>query len=265
IYKPSLRPLLAQYFTKESVIALWLADDVESFHKQLFALASAHIANRPKAAESFALRQNMSRNSPQSVFAALHSASPKEVDCIPYPGFNIHVECDRELIDKDFYLIEPIEWESLRNRPKDIILIAMMGNSALRVPYLPVTDTIPRLLQKQLNGASQKIIVLNFGIAGYTIYEQMMFYTAIVALLRPEIVISMFGGTDWRTGTMNDTLLLKNFQMCYTPGFYEYSAKRLLQSSLPLFTELQIPNPEISDDDVNAAILTRLRQFNDIV
>ncbi|MDE6979338.1 MAG: hypothetical protein K2O85_07205, partial [Helicobacter sp.] len=51
-----------------------------------------------------------------------------------------------------------------------------------------------------------------------------------------------------------------------------YQAKSLFQQMslvqpnlLPLYTELEIPNPKISDTDVNVAIITRLQQFHDIV
>lgn len=193
----------------------------------------------------------------QSVFAILYSTSTQRyVSHIAYPGFNVGSQDKPE--DKNFYLVQKIDFMAIRNRPKDIKLVACFGNSALRVEYLPIENTITSYLQERLG---KQFIVLNFGITGYTIYEQMMLYNALVYPLKPEIVLSFFAGTDFRIGYVCDEYLVKKHQILYTPYFYEKTYKSFTMSALPLYCDMQEINSGISDEDIIESVLIRLEQF----
>ncbi|MCI5967944.1 SGNH/GDSL hydrolase family protein [Helicobacter sp.] len=108
-------------------------------------------------------------------------------------------------------------------------------------------------------------IVINFGVSGYTLYDQMLLYNALVYPLQPEIVIS-FLGTDWYNGFFGCEHLIKTHKMVYSTGLYEIAYKEFCDSDVPLYIE-QSTNPQsynknISIDDVNTAIITRMQQFD---
>lgn len=204
-----------------------------------------------------------------TIFSKLYHSSltrKGRASCVCYPSFNIGISSYKEE-DKNFYFIEKIDFEKLMHRPKNIKLIACFGNSALRVEYLPKEEAITGFLKQKLD--AKEYIVLNFGVTGYTVYEQMMLYGALVYPLKPEIVISYFGGTDWRSGFVSCERLIKLHKMTYTPGFYEYAYKVYCGSEIPLYleqsTEPEAYNQNITIKDINEAICVRLEQFRDIV
>ena len=268
-YKNKMAFLVREYFKEPSqVLKKWLEDDqsMTYFHSQMKAMLNEYYQIKKSNADSLLEWSNKIRSTMigQTIFAKLYTSALIKSDLahIAYPGFNIGISFEKKE-DKNFYFVQKIDFEAIMQRPKDVKLVACFGNSALRVEYLPLEDTITAFLQKKLG---KKYIVLNFGVTGYTIYEQMMLYNALVFPLKPEIVISCFGGTDWRTGIVSCEHLVKTHKMTYTPGFYEYAYKKVTKSELPLYSEIgndrKDINNNILDDDVNEAIAFWLRQFN---
>ena len=141
-------------------------------------------------------------------------------------------------------------------------MIACFGNSALRVEYLPVEEMITEYMKHLVGG--EDYIIVNFGVSGYTLYDQMLLYNALVYPLAPEIVIS-FLGTDWYNGFLGCEHLVKTHQMVYSTGLHEIIYKESCDSDIPLYVE-QSTNPQsynkhISIHDINVAILSRMEQF----
>ena len=196
----------------------------------------------------------------QSVFSILCSTSlqQRSLSHIAYPCFNVAISKDKT-VDKNFYFVQKINFEAIKNRPKSIKLVACFGNSALRVEYLPIENTITSYLQEILGS---NFIVLNFGIQGYTLYEQMMLYHALIYPLKPEIVLSFFAGTDFRIGRICDVYLIKKHQMLYVPYYYEKIYKNFAMSNLPLYCETQEADAKINDGDIIDSLLARLEQFH---
>lgn len=277
-YRPSMAYLVHDFFdSPQKLLEDWRGESfaLPNFHAKLAQLVDGYRKKRAKRNQNLSqFRAQVDSALPHhSVFAKMFHIEPTKgrLSHIPYPGFNVHIATERA--DKNFFF-EEVDWDWIYHRNADTKLIVCFGNSALRLNYLPLHETIVENLRRELQSFApqQTFIVLNLGISGYTIYEQMMLYNALIYPHSPDIVLSFFGGTDWRTGIVSCDILLKTHRMTYTPGYYEYQVKSLFQQTslvqtnrLPLYTELEIPNPKISDTDVNAAITTRLRQFHDIV
>lgn len=267
-YQEKMSKMLKRFLgSAEEVLQDCLSESLTMpiLHSRILALQSAYFKDKRDSAESLAQWGDKIRAKfpNQSIFSMLYTTSitKKSLGHIAYPGFNI-VPSQYKTGDKNFYFIQEVDFESLKNRPKNIKLIACFGNSALRTEYLPLENTITYYLQKHLG--SEKFIVVNFGVSGYTTYEQMMLYNALVYPLKPEIVLSFFAGTDFRIGYACCDYLLKKHKMIYSPYFNEKSYKTFANSDLPLYCELGTSNkanPAIQDKEVIEAILERLEQF----
>lgn len=232
------------------------------FHSKVSAILKLYYQRKLESKTSLAKsgEETRSKFKKQNVFAILYATSmaQKSVSHIAYPGFNVGISTEKTS-DKNFYFIQKIDFEAIKNRPKNIKLVACFGNSALRVEYLPYQSTITSYLQEKLGS---EFMVLNFGITGYTVYEQIMLYHALIYPLKPEIVLSFFGGTDFRVGSICDEYLVKTHQILYGPYFYEKIYKSFTNSHLPLYCELQEAKGRVSNQDMIEAVLVRIEQFN---
>ena len=263
-YKKKMRYLLKDFFSEE-MLTSWLKEpmNLPHFHTQMEALEQKYFRDKLKWRGEIE-----SKLQEKTIFAKMYATSSvikkASLTHIAYPGFNVGLSKEKTE-DKDFYFIQKVDFEKIKNRPKDLKLVACFGNSAMRVEYLPISQSISGILQQRLG---EKYVVLNFGVTGYTLYEQLMLYTALVYQLKPEIVISCFGGTDYRGGLIACESLVKAHHIVYTPWFYEKPYKSFSESELPLYLELgtnSITNPYISYDDINQALVSRLKQFYEYV
>ncbi|WP_297813845.1 hypothetical protein [uncultured Helicobacter sp.] len=267
-YQEKMSRMLKHFFgSAEEVLQDCLSESLTMplLHSKILALQNAYFKDKRDSAESLAQWGDKIRAKfpNQSIFSMLYTTSiaQKSLGHIAYPGFNIIPSQDKTE-DKNFYFIQEVDFESLKNRPKDVKLIACFGNSALRTEYLPLENTITYYLQKHLG--SEKFIVVNFGVSGYTTYEQIMLYNALIYPLKPEIVLSFFAGTDFRISYVCCDYLLKKHNIIYSPYFNERPYKIFANSDLPLYCELGTSNkvnPAIQDKEIIGAILERLEQF----
>ncbi|MCH5323129.1 MAG: hypothetical protein J1E31_06110 [Helicobacter sp.] len=282
-YKKKMRYLLKDFFSEE-MLTSWLKESINlpHFHTQMEALEQKYFQDKKISVQDRLewRKQIESKLQEKTIFAKMYATSVVKkalLTHIAYPGFNVgsqlthiaypwfNVDSQEKPEDKNFYFIQKIDFEKIKNRSKDLKLVACLGNSAMRVEYLPISQSISGILQQRLG---EKYVVLNFGVTGYTLYEQLMLYTALVHQLKPEIVISCFGGTDYRCGLIACESLVKTHHIVYTPWFYEQSYKNFSESELPLYLELgtnSITNPYISYDDINQALVSRLKQFYEYV
>lgn len=277
-YYPTMSYLLPDFFgSAQNLLELWHSESftLPRFHAKLAQLVETYHRNKAERNKGFYdFHTQIDSTLPhRSVFAKMFNIAfiKGESPHIHYPGFSVHIELD-ERADENFYF-ESFDWDMVRNRSADTKLIACFGSSALRLSYLPLCETLTEFLRKELEAhTTTQYIVLNLGIIGYTIYEQMMLYNALIYPLAPDIVLSFFGDSDWRTGFIDCEVILKEHKIIYSPDYHEYQVKKFIESislirlnSLPLLGELEIPNPKISDNDVNLAVAMRLRQFHDVV
>lgn len=266
-YTRSMSYLIKRFFSADILKELLLDDyELSNFHNKLKELAKTHHQNkRDKSANAKTLKKIKEIESAlddRNVFAKIKALSSKNYDnnYMYYPGFSVSSSSFME--DKDFYFIEKIDWEFLQNRPKDKRLIAVFGNSALRVQYLPTSSTITSFMRESLD---ENYVVVNFGVVGASIYEQLLLYNALVYPLKPEIVISCFGGVEYVYAPISDKTLLKRHKISYTPWNWEKSFRDSIHSTLPLYSDIL---GEVSKDcvnlsywDANDAINLRVRQF----
>lgn len=267
-YKAKMSHLLKHFFgSSKEVLESCLSESITMpiLHSKILALANAYFKEKRESAQEIAQwgEKIRSKFTHQSIFSMLYSTSISKMslDHISYPCFNV-VPSQNKVEDKNFYFIKKIDFETIKNRPKDLKLIACFGNSALRVEYLPLEQTITSYLQRIIG---DKFIVVNFGVSAYTTYEQMMLYHALVYPLKPEIVLSFFAGTDFRIAYACCDYLMKQHDIIYSPYFYEKSYKTIAQSDLPLYCENGTShkiNPHIQNEEIIKAILVRLEQFH---
>lgn len=267
-YTKNMKYLLNDFFlNKKDFVANLIKDDfyIKSFHLKLKKLIKRHYRNRNNDVISY--QRELSNIMPnQSVFSKIFETSMNRFsdDYIHYPGFNVlYSKYTKD--DKNFYFIQDIDFEMLEKREKNKKLIVCFGNSALRVEYLPIDHTITAHLSNILN--NEDFIVINCGIGGYTLYEQIMLYNAVIYPLKPDIVVSFFGGVDLIYGFMGCERMLKRHKMIYAKP-WEANYKDLMNSNFPLLVEgsnVDIEQINIDITDVGIAIKTRLMQFKDIV
>ena len=266
-YKEKMSYLLKHFFgSAEEVLEDCLKESITMpiLHSKILALENAYFKDKRDRVQNLVKWGEKIRSKflNQSIFSMLYSSSisKKYIDHISYPCFNI-APSQYKTNDKNFYFIERIDFEAIKNRPKDVKLVACFGNSALRVEYLPLEQTITSYLQKIIG---DKFIVVNFGVSAYTTYEQMMLYHALVYPLKPEIVLSFFAGTDFRIAPVCCDYLMNQHDIIYTPYYYERNYKSFARSDLPLYCEngtRHEANPRVQNEKIIKAILARLEQF----
>ncbi|MDA3967574.1 hypothetical protein [Helicobacter sp. WB40] len=273
-YKNSVQYLLASCFPNTDSLFTELKEsdfELEEIHIKIENIVKKHRELKlQRSMEAKKLRDKIDNTiNNATIFSKILSLSKKSLDLsgtwINYPGFCV-VKSNNKKHDDNFYFIEKIDFESVSQRDKDTKLIACFGNSALRVEYMDFSKSITGYMRESLGDS---YIVLNFGVTGYTIYEQMMLYNALVYPLKPDITLSFFAGTDFRVSSVSDSMMVKRHKMIYTTGVYEYLYKKSVESKMPLWTEMgnleDGINKEISYEDTINAIESRLRQFNAIV
>ncbi|AHE94924.1 TPA: hypothetical protein RPW15_001341 [Campylobacter fetus subsp. venerealis] len=182
---------------------------------------------------------------------------------INYPGFSVsyNANCD----SRSFYFKDKIDFEKLQNRDKK--LIVLFGNSFIRHDWLKtdkggISDFIKVNLKNQ--------IVINAAIHGATLYEQLLVYNALFYKLKPDVVMSFFGGTDYFHAMLGDEILLKNHSIIYNTSISEVDTKELFKSSLPLYLDYTYSLKKLVKEPPNLkeicnALYDRYVQFYSVV
>ena len=104
--------------------------------------------------------------------------------------------------------------ESLRQRNAEHKLVAILGSSAAWSWYTfheeQFSEVLERRLQAFLDGRQrgERVTVLNFGVGGAVLLQEMITWMLHVERLRPELVISHDGPSDFYYGIMADPALL---------------------------------------------------------
>lgn len=272
-YHRKMSFLIERFFPRrKEVLQEWLGEErmMPRLHQTLHNLLKEYRVGKQKTGEDDLerYRQISSKYSQLNIFAKIYETSliKAGLDKINYPGFNIGISYHKTQ-DRNFYFIKPIDFDRIANRSRDEKLIVCFGNSALRVEYLPVEQSITGYMEKYLKG--RKYIILNCGASGYTIYEQLMLYNALIYPLKPDVVVSFFLGTEFRSGVVNCEYLVKTHKMLYGSWWYEGDYKKISGSDLPLrcqmYTNVNAKNNEITDEDIYRAVLMRLNQFRETV
>lgn len=117
---------------------------------------------------------------------------------------------------------------ALANRPPEHKLVVVFGGSAAWSMYSTHEEMFPSRLEALLNtycreaGRSERFTVLNFGMHGHTVLNQMIAYTLFVEPLNPDFVLSHDGFNDLGYGQLSDTFLLRK-GISYQTNLEEWS------------------------------------------
>lgn len=271
-YREKMSYLVDKYFKNpKEVLQEWLSEEknMSNLCAKINSLVQEYRQNkRIKGENELEIYQDFSsKHSSLNVFARIYESAliKSNLTNINYPGFSIGVSFEKR-DDRNFYFVEEIDFAKVANRNSNVKLIACLGNSALRVEYMDFSKSITGYMRESLGDS---YIVLNFGVTGYTIYEQMMLYNALVYPLKPDITLSFFFGTDFRSGLVDCEQLVQTHKMLYGAWWYERDYKRRCKSELPLLCEMNTNpdafNSKIQDKDIYEAILLRLNQFQQMV
>lgn len=126
------------------------------------------------------------------------------------------------------------DYQALGNRSPNHKLIAVFGGSSAMSIHCLHDEMLTTVLEKKLNefASSQaasrgqdplKVTVLNFGVLGHAVLNELLTYILFVDRIRPDIVIGHDAYNDFSYGLVNDEFLLNNHSICYEPNFEQWS------------------------------------------
>ncbi|MCL9822729.1 hypothetical protein [Helicobacter colisuis] len=205
-YHRKMSFLIEKFFPqRKEVLQEWLNEErmMPRLHQTLHNLLKEYRISKQKTGEDDLKKYKRvcSNFRDLNIFSKLYETALVKAGLgkINYPGFNIGISYNKTQ-DRNFHFIKPIDFDRIANRSRDEKLIVCFGNSALRVEYLPVEQSITGYMEKYLKG--RKYIILNCGVTGYTIYEQLMLYNALIYPLKPDVVVSFFWGQILEVGLL---------------------------------------------------------------
>ena len=153
----------------------------------------------------------------------------------------------------------PEDISTLENRDKSHIVIAIFGGSAA---YDMINiNSFSSQIQMQLNETykDKKISVLNFGLCGGLILNEMILYMLFAWKINPDIVVSYSGFNDLLMGQFSDTNLQKNYNIAYSHIYRNWASKLYDTNNEETF---QTTTPS---DIVIKSYYEREKEFEDMV
>jgi hypothetical protein len=191
----------------------------------------------------------------------------------PYNGFYVGHPAAFGPID-EFGFRNAVDRAALEKRPRDHIVIAVFGGSTVWSPCCLQPETFCSVLEGKLwewlaaNGDPRKVSVLNFGVSGHTVLNELITWLLFCHRLRPEIVIAHDLFNDLANGVQTDPDLLNRHDMTYMATMEQW-AQRLMGAGNVSLTQASGPGTPIripsSPQAVARAYLARKRQFSDMV
>lgn len=174
----------------------------------------------------------------------------------------------------DFGFRVPDDYMKLADRPDNHKLIITFGGSSTWSMYCLHEEMFQERLQIKLNQWSKEnnigceYTVLNFGMHGHVVLNEMLTYILFVQQLRPDIVIANNGWNDFIYGMVSDAYLLESQNMTYQYNLESWSHLIHGTNKIPgnhsniVSKPLNIIN---SPHTVIKAYVARKLQFHDIV
>lgn len=165
--------------------------------------------------------------------------------------------------------------DAFNKRDSDHLLVAVFGGSSAWSPCCLQNETFSAVLEILLNerlktecGRYKRASVLNFGLNGATVLNEMITYLLFCHRSRPEIVVTHDIFNDLANGIQTDRDLLNRYDITYLGQMEEWA--RILMGAPPeVLTQSTGANERIrlvnGPMNVVRAYLARKRQFMDIV
>lgn len=148
------------------------------------------------------------------VFGTLSSQIENGFIYFPY-GYTFRMDRFGDADELGFRL--PPSWQALKDRASDVKVVCFFGGSACFSILVPEQKTFAAQLQAKLDChyGKDKVIVLNFGVPGNTILNEMMNYVLFASLINPDVVIAHDGFNDLIYGQVADSFLQKKYLINY--------------------------------------------------
>ena len=200
-----------------------------------------------------------------SIFAKLFKYGTKNSPLMYYPGITLPIDLNKK--DKNFFFRHPVNFQKLKQREKQVL--ALFGPSTIQESYYSDdSETLAFKLQELENAYKNPKIILNFGITGFTLYEQFLLYSSLIYPLKPEIVVAVFFGVDILSGKVSCEMLLEQHAIFYGGSLLEKDYRDMTQSVAPMrYQFLQTKEKPVlnNDETLLQALQMRLSQFNAMV
>ncbi|MDD4505345.1 MAG: hypothetical protein PHE60_03100 [Sulfurospirillaceae bacterium] len=164
----------------------------------------------------------------------------------------------------------PKNYLNLKNREENHKLICFFGNSSCFSMRVRDNELFTNLLEQKLNSYFQensidkKVTILNFGMMGHLVLNEIYTYIAFAQELNPDLVFAHHLINDLVAGMTNDNLLLTKFNYNYLYLFEEWSLK-LHKNNIGLGKDFPARNTLNSSQDIINAYYTRDKQFKSLV
>lgn len=158
--------------------------------------------------------------------------------------------------------------ENLKNRNSNHKLIVITGGSGAFSIFSQNEDCFSNKLQLSLNNAQKenKYTVLNFGLGGGVVINDIINYILYIQPLKPEFVINHSGANDLRFGIISDSCLISKYDITYLGNIVAWS-KQLYDHNdkyLEYFDSEDVSLKNLPSESTNAFV-NRLLQFKRIV
>ncbi|MFN3076279.1 MAG: hypothetical protein ABT940_05270 [Alphaproteobacteria bacterium] len=159
----------------------------------------------------------------------------------------------------------------LAKRQKNHKVIACFGGSACWSVCCLHHQMFSSVMEHSLNqycerqGIDIKFTVLNFGMRGNVINDEIMAYVTHCHMIRPDIVVSHDGSNEFGYGSVNDPVLLSKHSIFYWPNLESWAQKlhdtKGVKCNIDEFPHKNHNSPAV----VVRAYVRRKRQFADLV
>jgi len=153
----------------------------------------------------------------------------------------------------------PDDISYLENRDKNHMVIAIFGGSAAY--DLVNIKSFSSIIENRLNStnSNKHFTILNFGLCGGLILNEMFLYMLFSWKINPDIVVSYSGFNDLLMGQFSDTKLQKDYNIAYAHIYKNWASKLYNLNNEETF---QTVTPS---DIVIKSYYERQKEFEDIV
>ncbi|MGE0564500.1 MAG: hypothetical protein AB7O50_08305 [Pseudolabrys sp.] len=174
----------------------------------------------------------------------------------------------------EFGFRNAVDLRALERRSAGHIVVAVFGGSSVWSPCCLQSETFCSILERRLQeelkrqGSKNQVNVVNFGISGQTILNELLNYILFCHRLKPDVVIAHDLFNDLVDGLQTDPSLLNRNDITYLPAMEQWAQQLMGAAHVPLtqssdsLRSLRVTN---SPQAIVRAYLARKRQFSDLV
>jgi hypothetical protein len=201
------------------------------------------------------------------IFSRIHSSQKGNFGLLPY-GYT-HRTIGYGHVNELGYRV-PNDYHKYANREDNHKLIVFFGGSACNSMCCRYENMFTNVLEDQLKKMYEdqdvKFTVLNFGMPGHLVLDQIISYMLYVEEIKPDIVVSYDMLNDFLCGGVNDEKFIKKFKVNYN-FIYEEWAKDLYQSKEKLSWDIfgYFDNKDLTPKDIFDVYYYRKKQFEHMV